>query len=127
MQLVFQTTLQILSNLKIVVMKNYNASREVLLVTNSSFAQRELCENDPSEAYKMATSGHDKLEEACWNGFLNDHVPAVESSKRGGKLFLWKILVANMFLCAEFSQRPVAITGARSVNPYSLLPFRNYN
>jgi hypothetical protein len=107
-------------------MENYNKQQEILFATDSSFFRHELCEHHLSPNGKRPASV-EKLEEACWNGMLRNWLPQVNQNSYNNKLFLWKILVANAFLCGELSEGPSDIRGAHSLNPYLFFSSINYN
>lgn len=108
-------------------MKKVNPGQEILLLTNSSFAQRELCIDD-SSVQNNSNLPVEKLEEACWNGLLNDWLPkTMQGDKRNKHLFLWKINVANKFLCIELAETPLAADHYYSLDPYLFLPSQHIN
>lgn len=110
-------------------MENINTKQEILLLTNSSFAQRELCENGFFAGNTGAVTSHEeKLEEACWNGLLEEWLNDALVSKRDDeKIFLWKIHIADMFLCVELSKAPYPVSCFHSLDPYLFLPLKNNN
>ena len=96
-------------------MRKTNSKQEILLVTTSTFAQRDLC------APKSAAAGKyiQQLEEACWNGFVADSMPEMMVRNGKGKsLSLWKIYAVYSFLCMEMAEKPDPINHEYSINPY---------
>lgn len=113
---------------KKMIMKNYNTQEEILIATNSSFLRQELSEHNLSGNSKQSGSAPvDKLEEACWNGLFRNWLPGVGQNAESNKLFLWKIFVANAFLCGELSEAPSEIRGFQSLNPYLFFSSINNN
>lgn len=110
-------------------MKQHTPKQEILLLTDSSFAQRDLCENDSVEDNAgKGLSPIERLEEACWNGLLDEFINNTPArSNNGNKLFLWKMHVADAFLCVELSRAPSAIDHFHSLDPYLFLSLKNYN
>lgn len=110
-------------------MRQQEAKQEILLVTESSFAKRDLSLNDHFENnHQYRLNPVERLEEACWNGLLNEFLTTAPSNRKNGdKLFLWKIHVAETFLCVELYQSPSVIDETTSVDPYIFLPVKNYN
>ena len=109
-------------------MENYNRQQEVLFVTDSSFFRQELYEHNLSTTSRQSATGSaDKLEEACWNGMFRNWLPGVNQDTDTGKLFLWKISVANAFLCGELSEAPSEIKGGDSLNPQLFFSSINNN
>jgi len=111
---------------KKIIMETYNAQREVLFLVDSSFVRHELYSNT-SPGKHPDISAVDKFEEACWNGVLHDWLPGADQNADDKKLFLWKVLVANAFVCVQLSETPTGIKPLRSLNPYLFLSSANYN
>lgn len=108
-------------------MKSYNTEQELLIVTGSSFAKKELCKSDILTNNKQSGIFRaDKLEEACWNE-MTSWLPGMMKRIRSKKFFLWKVIVANSFVCAELSKAPFLVNDLYSLNPYLFLSSKNYN
>lgn len=105
------------------------ATQEILLLTASSFAQRDLCDRDLFEDNSgERLNPEEKLEEACWNGFLDEFLSSSPANRENNsKLFLWKIHVADAFLCVELAQSPSTLDCYYSLDPYLFLTLKNYN
>ena len=109
-------------------MENYDASQEILLMTNSTSSQINLCKRDAPRDEQMNFLRKDSLEEACWNGLFRDWLPnAIDEDSREHRLFLWRIYVANTFLCLQLSENPSSVISAYSLNPYLFIPAMNAN
>ena len=110
-------------------MEKNKPTQEILLSTASSFAQGELCDKDLSKDNPgKRLSPVEKLEEACWNGLLNEFLSNKRAiGKNGNQLFLWKIHVADAFLCVELAQSPPALDHYYSLDPYLFLSLKNYS
>ena len=109
-------------------MTKVNTTQEILMLTASSFAQKELCENDFSaDKASKALSQSEKLEEACWNGLLEDWLRGIITKSRDQKLSIWQIQVADIFLCVQMSPAPSNPDRYHSVNPYLFLALKNFN
>ena len=109
-------------------MEKHTAVQEILLLTASSFAQKDLVDGDSFEDSGKRPGPVEKLEEACWNGLLDDFFRNTPSNSRNGnKLFLWKIHVADAFLCVELAQSPSAPDRFHSLDPYLFLPLKHHN
>jgi hypothetical protein len=109
-------------------MENNKKQQEVLFVSNSSFFRQELYQRNLRANYmQLAGSAVDKLEEACWNGMLRRWLPQVNQNTDNNELFLWKVLVANSFLCGELSRTPSEIERSHSLNPYLFFSSINNN
>jgi len=96
--------------------------QEILLLTGTTFSQRQLCENDPSKD-KGQLSETEKLEEACWSGLLDELLPEIITNK---KLRLWQIGDSEFSLQIELSEYPLK-QKQFSINPYYFLRTIKYN
>ena len=109
-------------------MRKHTTKQEILLLTNSSFTQMELCEKGLSSDYTRSATPGEKLEEACWNGLLPELLQGVPvKSDDNEKMFLWKTHVGDTFLCIELSKTPIPMDSFYSLDPYLFLPIKNYN
>ena len=90
--------------------------QEILLLTGTSFSQKQLSGNDSNDERKNL-SQIKKLEEACWNGLLNELLPEIITNK---KLFIWQIGDTEFSLQIELSQYP-STEAPLSINPYYFL------
>jgi len=90
--------------------------QEILLLTGTTFSQKQLSEND-SNGERKNLSEIEKLEDACWNGLLNELLPEIITNK---KLFIWQIGNSEFSLHIELSRYPSA-DAPFSINPYYFL------
>ena len=90
--------------------------QEILLLTGTTFSQRELCENNTEHGPRIL-SETERLEEACWAGLLDVLLPEIITNK---KLCLWQIGDSEFSLQIELSQYP-STEKEFSVNPYYFL------
>ena len=109
------------------IMKTNSTQQEILLMTNTSFSQRQLCEKDIPESNKYF-SRTEQLEDACWNSLLDEMLPGIiEKSSNGKRLHLRQIRPAKSFLEIELCEYPLQIEQAFSINPYTFLPTAFYS
>ena len=96
--------------------------QEILLLTGTSFAQRQLSEKDVKDD-RSNLSESEKLEEACWTGLLDELLPEIITNK---KLYIWHIGDTEFSLQIELSEYP---SGEKqfSINPYYFLRTIEYN
>jgi hypothetical protein len=108
-------------------MKTHNINQEILLVTTTTFSKRQWCEKDVRDnSYNLSPT--EQLEEACWNGLLDELLPeTIVKSASGKKLYLWQIRHGKSFLDIELSEYPVSIENHFSIDPYSFMPVIFYN
>jgi hypothetical protein len=101
--------------------------QEVLLMTNTSFSKRQLCEINAQNKNDHLTSVQ-QLEIACWNGLLDEKLPEIispQSSK--AKLFLWDVETKKFSLKIFVGTRPVSMTRMFSLDPYIFLKVQQLN
>lgn len=76
----------------------HSNTREILLVTTTTFSKRQLSETNTKEKTCQPTPV-EQLEAACWNGLVNELLPEIMSkSVAGEKLFLWQIETGRSYL-----------------------------
>ncbi len=96
--------------------------QEILLVTTTTFSKRQWCEKENQESRKSLTQT-EHLEQACWNGMLNELLPElIEKSSDGKDLYLWHIRQCKSFLEIELCEKPPSIEDCTSIDPYYFLP-----
>ena len=101
--------------------------QEVLLMTNTSFSKRLLCEINTSKRNNHHSSAH-QLEAACWNGLLTEMLPEIiPASSPDKKLFLWSIEMKRSYLRIFMGIRPVTIRSEFSIDPYIFLRSQRMN
>jgi len=106
-------------------MKTKTINQEILLMTTTTFACRDWCEKDVQSSKVLSA---EQLEEACWNGLLEELLPGIiEKSATGKKLFLRQIIQCSSFLEIDLCESPVRIDNTFSVNPYLFLPVVSWN
>ena len=88
-------------------------------MTATTFAQREWHEKDPQSKEPSAAG---QLEEACWNGLLNELLPGlIERSASGKNLLLWQVIQCRAFLEIELCESVVHADNIHSISPYLFL------
>jgi len=96
--------------------------QEIVLLTGTTFSQRQLCENDARDD-RNHLSESEKLEEACWTGLLDYLLPEIITNK---KLSIWQIGDSETSLQIELSEYP-SNQKQLSINPYYFLRTIGYN
>jgi hypothetical protein len=108
-------------------MKTNFTQQEILLITDTSFSHREWSKKDDPEIGNNLTD-KDQLEEACWNGLLQDMLPEIyEKPGHGKKLYLWQTRQGKSFIDIELGEIPVKKENYFSIDPYSFLPGKLHN
>ncbi len=104
-----------------------NATNQEILLMTTTLSGREFCEKNAS-CNSRASSAWDQLEEACWNGLLDELLPGIIGKTASGKkLFLKQVLQCRAFVEIELCDYPVHAENMHSVNPYLFLPALLYN
>ena len=107
-------------------MKKESVQQEIILVATSTFSNREWCNNDKRKGKTL--SSMEQLEEACWNGLLEESLPEiVEKSANGKSLYLWHIRHGRSFLQIELCEFPVMIEKRYSIDSRAVLETVYYN
>ena len=101
-------------------MKTNYIQQEILLMTGTTFSIRQCCEKDPGKQNNPTEK--EQLEEACWNGLLQEMVPEIyEQTKGNKKLFLWQIKEGKSFIEIELGELPEEKDKYFSIDPYSFM------
>lgn len=106
-------------------MKN-SIQQEILLMTNSSLSNRNLSEKNSSESEKHFSNA-EKLEQACWNGMLDEFLPGLLMHQEGRTLFMWEIQTAKSFLHIDLCDQIPSLDKSLSVDPYIFMDQLNLN
>jgi len=101
-------------------MKTNSMQKEILLVTNNSFAQREWCQVESDD--KNLTP-QEQMEEICANGAIHDILPEVFKAPANEKLYLWQMRPGFSFLQLQYGEFPLALENYTSIDPHNSLPF----
>ena len=102
-------------------MKTVSTQQEILLMTGTKFSARELVEKRVED--KQSLTAEEKLEDACWNGLLDDMLPElVQKTEEGKRLYLWHVRQCRSFLELELSESPTVIEREFSIDPYFFVP-----
>lgn len=87
-------------------MRPDSITQEILLVTTSSFAKRELCDGDAEDKNRPHEAA-EQLEIACWNGLLDELLPEInQHSPVTSKLFLWEVELRKSCLLINRGEYP---------------------
>ncbi len=102
-------------------MKTISTQQEILLITGTKFSAREWADKNAEDKNKL--SDNEQLEEACWNGLLDEIIPEIiEKTTEGKKLFMWHIRPCKFFLEIELGESSSFIAGEFSIDPYLFVP-----
>ena len=105
-------------------MKQNAIKQEILLMLGTSFLSREWLEKDDFDNKNHLTE-KEKLEQACWNGLLQEMLPEiVEQTENGEKLYLWQIKTVSCFFELELGQSQEKTEALFSLDPYRFLAIK---
>ena len=108
-------------------MKATSTQQEILLMTGTSFSNRQSQEKSDSDKARNL-SEKERLEEACWNGLLKEMLPEVFKEIDADKeLYLWQIKEASSFIELELAEFPEEKDRYLSLEPYAFLPVQFYS
>ncbi len=107
-------------------METKSTTQEILLINGSSFLSREWCEKNNSTNPDKLTE-IEKIEEACWNGILQELLPEIFNQTQKNGFYLWRITITSSFLELELGQFPAESDKYYSLDPASFLSVQNNN
>ena len=103
-------------------MKLIKTQQEILLLTGTRFSSRLYAPKDDLPK-QDELSDNEKLQEACWNGMIEELLPELREDVNNKKLFLWNIIQGDAFLELKFSNAPTELDDKHlSIDPYSFIP-----
>jgi hypothetical protein len=98
--------------------------QEVLIVTNTTLSNKALCRNNSSNNNSSTT---EELEEAFWDGLLNELVPEIMSYTRDIKMVIWAVYAAETYLLIDLAESPGIPESIFTIDPNLLLSLINMN
>lgn len=108
-------------------MKNVSTIQEILLITTTTFSKKQLCEINSQESnrYLLPTA---QLEEACWNGLVNELLPELTQTPAGSeRVFLWKVETRNSCIKISLGSSFPVLEKEHCLDPYIFLNSREMN
>lgn len=107
-------------------MKTPSIQQEILVITGTKFSAREWAEKNTEDNNKFSATEY--LENACWNGLLDEMFPElIQKTTEGKKLFLWRIRHCRSFLGIELTESSPSIAPESSIDPYFFVPAKIMN
>lgn len=98
--------------------------KEILLVTNNSFAQRQWC---GIELADKNNTPQEQMEEICANGMICEILPELFEAPVNHTLYLWQMRPGFSFLQLQYGEFPLALENRASVDPHNFLTHQCYN
>lgn len=110
--------------LKQAIMKSQHVHQEVLIFTTTSLSQMTLYKKSNS---KKDSSAIEEMEEAFWDGMLNELVPEIMPSTPDIKMVIWGVYAGESYLLIDLADSPGVPEPAYSIDPNLLLSIMNMN
>ena len=108
-------------------MKKTFTNQEILLVPQSRFFKKDLCERDAKPNQKKL-SDKEKLINLCWNGMLPELLPEISETTSAEKpLTIWEINETGQLLDLRLGEYDESMNDEWSINPYVHLTLMEYN
>ena len=116
-----------LVSIKQSVMKPKNIQQEILVFTQTSFAQKKSFVEKRNS--NEITCSAEELEKAFWNGMLNEMLPELmlPLQRQVSELSIWQISTGESSLLIDMAETPDIVEDSRSINPYLFLSTSNIN
>lgn len=105
-------------------MKPKHVHQEILIFTNTALSQEALCRKDSSDNNNSAL---EEMEEAFWNGLLNELVPEIMPSTRNTKMVIWGVYAGEFYLLIDLADSPGNPEPIYSIDPDKLSSLINMN
>jgi hypothetical protein len=105
-------------------MKSQHVHQEVLIFTTTSLSQMTLFKKSSS---KKDSSALEELEEAFWDGLLNELAPEIMPSTGNIKMFIWGVYAGEFYLLINLANSPGVPESRFTIDPNLLLSTKNMN
>jgi hypothetical protein len=104
-------------------MNTFINQQEIMFFTNTSFSQRQLFEKESKSNNRESFNEAEHLEEACWNGMLDELLPGViQKASSGMDLYIWRIYHMNTCILIDLTEIPEVMDGYYSIDPHYYMP-----
>ena len=109
-------------------MKPITTNQEILLLTGTSFSNREFSKTGKHSNRLETSSSRDELERACWAGLLFEMLPELTTHPfTSTKMYIWSIHSAAHFLLIRQGADPNPVEELFSIDPQLFLPAARLN
>jgi hypothetical protein len=96
-------------------MKLQHVHQEVLIFTNTTLSQKTLYRKNSSSKNSSAI---EELEEAFWDGLLNELVPEIMPSTLHPKMVIWGVHAGKFYLLIDLADGPGTTESILSIDPH---------
>ena len=93
-------------------MKPQHVHQEVLIFTNTTLSQKALCRKN---SRNKNSSAIEELEEAFWDGLLNELVPEIMLSTQ---MVIWGVHAGKFYLLIDLADSPGITESILSIDPH---------
>ena len=105
-------------------MKPQHIHQEILIFTTTSLSQRALYKKGNN---RKDSSAIEELEEAFWDGFLNELVPEIMPSTQKIKMSIWGVYAGEFYILIDLANSPGVPQAKFTIDPNLLLSIMNMN
>jgi len=110
-----KTNIKIRIKKNLSIMKLQHVHQEVLIFTDTTLSQKALSRKNSSSKNSSAI---EELEEAFWDGFLNELVPEIMPSTRHPKMVIWGVYAGKFYLLIDLADSPGITESICSIDPH---------
>jgi hypothetical protein len=100
-------------------MKLQHVHQEVLIFKNTTLSQKALGRKSSNT---KISSADEELEEAFWDGFLNELVPEIMPSIQHPKMVIWGVHAGEFYLLIDLADGPTTTESGLSIDPHLFAP-----
>ncbi len=105
-------------------MKPQHVHQEVLIFKNTTLSQNALCRKNSSDRNNSAI---EDLEEALWDGLLNELIPEMMPSIWDVKIVIWGVYAGEFYLLIDLADSPGNTESIFSIDPIIISSLINMN
>lgn len=105
-------------------MKPQHVHQEVLIFKNTTLSQNALCRKNSSDRNNSAI---EDLEEALWDGLLNELIPEMMPSIWDIKIVIWGVYAGEFYLLIDLADSPGNTESIFSIDPIIISSLINMN
>ena len=105
-------------------MKPKHVHQEVLIFKNTTLSQKTLCIKNISKTHNSAI---EDLEEALWDGLLNELIPEMMPSIWDVKIVIWGVYAGEFYLLIDLADSPGNTESIFSIDPIIISSLINMN
>ena len=105
-------------------MKPQHVHQEVLIFKHTTLSQKALCRKNSSNRNDAAI---EDLEEALWDGLLNELIPEMMPSLRDTKMVIWGVYAGEFYLFIDLAGSPGDTEPIFSIDPIIISSVINMN